>query len=36
LTLDGTPLPADTMITLEMGEPGYAIPRPGQSMTAPR
>jgi len=35
LALDGTPLAADTVITLEMIQPGYVILRPGQSAAAP-
>jgi hypothetical protein len=35
LGLDGTPLPAETIITLEMIHPGYVILQPGQRATAP-
>jgi hypothetical protein len=35
LGLDGVPLPAETMITLEMLEPGYVVRQPGQSAAAP-
>lgn len=32
---DGAPLPADTVITLEMRVPGYVVLRQGQEATAP-
>jgi hypothetical protein len=35
LALDGTPLPAETVVTLEMIHPGYVILQPGQSAAAP-
>jgi hypothetical protein len=33
--VDGTPLPARTVITLEMRPPGYVILQPGQRAAAP-
>lgn len=35
LGLDGTPLPAQTVITMEMRTPGYVVLRPGQAAAAP-
>lgn len=35
LGLDGAPLPAETVITLEMRTPGYVALQPGQRATAP-
>jgi hypothetical protein len=35
LGLDGTPLPVDTVITLEMLLPGYVVLAPGQRAAAP-
>jgi hypothetical protein len=35
LALGGTPLPAETVITLEMIHPGYVILHPGQTAAAP-
>jgi hypothetical protein len=35
LGLDGTPLPAQTVITMEMRSPDYVTLRPGQRATAP-
>jgi hypothetical protein len=35
LGLDGVPLPAGTVITLEMLHPGYVVLRPGQRAAAP-
>jgi hypothetical protein len=35
LGLDGMPLPAETIITLEMIHPGYVILQPGQRAAAP-
>jgi hypothetical protein len=35
LGLDGAPLPAETVVTLELLEPGYVVLQPGQRAAAP-
>jgi hypothetical protein len=35
LGLDGVPLPAETLVTLEWLEPGYVVLQPGQRAAAP-